>query len=69
MKRKAQPHPDSRLHWLCPFCGDPCDRFTALTWCSGCFVEYSSTGVFDSKQKTERFAFAKALQKSGGAKF
>jgi len=68
MRKKAKPHSESRLHWICPFCGEPCDRFTTLTWCSGCFVEYSPTGMFDDQRKTDRFAFAKALQKSGGTK-
>lgn len=60
------------FHMLCPFCGEHCDRTASLTWCSGCYVEWykSRNGdfVFDTKRKTERFAFAKALCKSGGAK-
>lgn len=67
MKKKAKPHPESRLHWVCPFCETPCDRYTELRWCIGCYVEYSPKGLFDDQKKTERFAWAKALNKSGGA--
>lgn len=67
MRKRARRHPESHLHWVCPFCGRPCDRYTELRWCSGCFVEYSQRGVLDDEKKTDRFAFAKAVQKSGGA--
>lgn len=65
-RRQAHRSPDSRLHWVCPFCGRLCDALTALSWCSGCFVEYSTSGLFDASKKTPRFALAKAVQKSGG---
>lgn len=71
MKRPALPH-ESKLHVTCPFCSAPVDYFTALTWCGTCFVEWyknrAGKVVFDDERKTERFAFAKAVCKSGGAK-
>jgi len=42
---------------------------TELRWCSGCFTEWYKIGeryIFDDKRKTPRFAWAKAIQKSGG---
>lgn len=68
MKKRAKISTASRLHWVCPFCGGLCDRITELRWCSKCFVEYSAGGTFDDAKKTERFAFAKAVMKSGGAR-
>jgi hypothetical protein len=68
VKKQANRHPKSRLHWLCPFCGEACDAITELRWCSGCYTEYSQSGMFNDKQKTRRFAFAKALMKSGGTR-
>ena len=70
MKKKAKRI--DRLHVECPICGFLCDFRTALTWCAGCYTEFkvSPNGnvTFDTELKTERFAFAKALMKSGGAK-
>ena len=70
MKRFGKPHPESRLHVLCPFCGYACYRDAALTWCASCFVEYRKTTrgniEFDTHLKTERFFWAKALAKAGG---
>lgn len=54
----------------CPFCKHPCDVMTAITYCGHCYVEFYTDRngdiVFDDKRKTERFAFAKALNKTGG---
>ena len=53
----------------CPFCGFPCTVNTPYSWCSGCYVEYyhsSEHVVFDTARKTPRFAWAKAIAKSGG---
>lgn len=61
-----------RMHVECPFCGRLCDRFSALSWCSGCFVEWyrdrKGRYVFDDRRKTPRFAVAKAVNKAGGVK-
>lgn len=68
-RRQAKKHPSSRFHWVCPFCGDLCDAMTALTWCAGCYTEYTARGVFDKNLKTQRFAIAKAVMKAGGTGF
>jgi hypothetical protein len=70
VKRESCRAPDSRLHIVCPFCGFYVDWMTELRWCSGCYVEWFKRGdkfIFDNRRKTPRFAFAKALQRSGGA--
>lgn len=70
MKKTGKRH--RPFHVECPFCGFLCTapEQTPMTWCSGCFVEYYTTRngsvVFDDKLKTDRFIWAKALQKSGG---
>ncbi len=70
MKRIAERVTDSPFHVTCPFCGHLCDRTAALAWCASCYVEYHTNrdgeSVFDTARKTPRFAFAKALAKSGG---
>jgi hypothetical protein len=61
----------------CPFCGATTVENPTMPWCASCQVEYyesrrpdPATGrrrfVFDSKRKTERFAWGKALNASGG---
>lgn len=68
MKKKTKKI--SHLLCECPFCGYPCDARSALSWCSGCYTEYTTTRTgtvwFDTERKTERFAIAKAFQKTGG---
>jgi len=68
MKKRAKRV--ERFHVRCPFCGDLVDIMTSLSWCSGCFVEWYRTRacnyIFDTERKTERFVWAKAVQKSGG---
>lgn len=69
MKRKAKISEESRFHCVCPFCGYLVGWQTELAWCSKCFVEFSVTDrgiVFDDAKHTPRFAFAKAVMKSGG---
>jgi formylmethanofuran dehydrogenase subunit B len=72
MREIAKLHPASYLHVICPFCGTLCDKTTALTWYSGCFCEYykSKSGkvIFDTIKNTPRFAWGKAIQKSGGVR-
>ncbi len=61
----------------CPFCNAGTVENPTMPWCAACRVEYyeaktedPETGrrrfVFDNKRKTERFAFAKALNAAGG---
>lgn len=54
----------------CPFCGRLCDRTSTMTWCVGCYTEWTVTPrgavVFDTDQRTPRFAWAKAIAKAGG---
>ena len=69
MKRKANISKESRFHCVCPFCGYLVGWQTELSWCSKCFVEFTVTDrgiVFDDAKHTPRFAFAKAVMKSGG---
>jgi len=70
MKKKAKRSTVSRLHIVCPFCGQLVDWITELTWCGNCYVEWYETRsgvfIFDDKRKTERFIWAKAICKSGG---
>lgn len=70
MKKRAEPYPGSRMHVICPFCENACDKFTHLAWCAKCGVEYYNTRqgniVFDTKRRNPDFAFAKAVQRAGG---
>lgn len=72
MKKEAKRSSQRRLHVVCPFCSALVDYRTALTWCSSCYVEFKRKDdgkvIFDDKLKTERFALAKAVMKSGGMK-
>lgn len=66
----------------CPFCGHHQAINENMPWCAKCAVEYGerktyedkygtmsySYVVFDDKKKTERFAWAKALNLSGGVR-
>jgi hypothetical protein len=70
-RRRPLPDPESpRMHMLCPFCMFPCDRTASLTWCSGCYCEWmrdkNGDTWFVPSLKTERFLWAKVIQKSGG---
>lgn len=72
-RRYGRTHPTSYLHVICPFCGHACDRSTPISFCAGCHVEYytsesGKTVIFDTERRTPRFAWAKALMKSGGAR-
>ena len=74
MKRVAKRSPNSALHVVCPFCGYEPTWDTEMTWCAGCYTEFTvghdKDGdlkvIFDTGQRTGRFALAKALAKSGG---
>ena len=69
MKKAAKPHPESRLHVVCPFCDAPVDKFTDLRWCTSCNTEWyrGRNGImFDDRRHTDRFAFAKAVVGAGG---
>lgn len=71
MKQVAKRSPNSRWHVICPFCGYEPTRFTEMTWCANCYTEFTVKNgevIFDDELKTPRFALAKALAKSGGAK-
>lgn len=54
----------------CPFCGASCDPTSPLSWCAGCYTEWTvkpnGDVVFDTELKTPRFAWAKAIAKAGG---
>lgn len=61
----------------CPFCGACAAYNAAMPWCASCQVEYFLSHkvdpiggrkryIFDDKRKTERFAFAKAVNAAGG---
>ena len=77
MKRVAKRSPNSRLHVICPFCGYEVTWLTKMTWCAGCYTEFTVRHArdgelmvtFDDKLKTDRFAWAKALAKAGGVRF
>lgn len=69
MKKKAEPHPSSHLHVICPFCGYPVNHHPTITpWCSDCGIEFyinrNLDVVFDDRRKTPRFALAKAVQQA-----
>ena len=62
-------------HVTCPFCEFLVTIFLAdnMPWCGNCFVEWyrSRDGeriMFDDQRKTPRYAWAKALGRSGGAR-
>ena len=65
------------MHVECPFCGFTVHwglpgSPTPYRWCSGCYTEFTvsesgRTVMFDTELKTPRFAWAKAIAKSGGA--
>lgn len=55
----------------CPFCGLAQDVTNPLSWCAGCFCEYTlassrQSALFDQEKRTERFGFAKAIGRAGG---
>lgn len=70
VRKKAKPHPSSRLHVICPFCGNQADKTANMSWCSECGVEYYTTKSgsvwFDTERETDRFLYGKAIQQSGG---
>ena len=72
MKTVAQRSPNSRFHVICPFCGYEPTWHTEMTWCAGCYTEFTVKDgqvIFDDQLKTPRFAWAKVLAKAGGAGF
>jgi hypothetical protein len=72
MKKAAERSPNSRFHVICPFCGYEPTWHTEMTWCAGCYTEFtvkSGKVIFDDELRTPRFAWAKALAKTGGARF
>lgn len=58
MHKKAQPHPESDRHVLCPFCETACDTAAASHWCTGCGAAWSVDPAgdvsFDSERKADR---------------
>ncbi len=68
MKKIARRH--SVFHVICPFCETLCESRAYLAWCTGCYCEYytrkNGDVIFDTNRKTPRFAWAKAICKSGG---
>ena len=67
MKKVAQRSPNSRFHVICPFCGYEPTWHTEMTWCAGCYTEFTVQDgkvVFDDQLKTPRFVWAKVLAKA-----
>lgn len=71
MKKLAK-QSESRFHVLCPFCNFAVDRTAAIQFCGGCYTEFYRNKdeeiVFDSKRKSDKYIWAKALMKAGGMK-
>jgi len=71
MKKEAQ-RSGERFLYICPFCEAYVDVMTYLKWCGQCGCEWyhnrNGDVIFDTNRKTPRFAWGKAVQKSGGIK-
>lgn len=70
MRQRAQPHPESDRHLLCPFCGTVGDLAAPLAFCTGCGAERSTDDagevVFDSDRKADRQTVDEAVRSTAG---
>ncbi len=70
MRKKAQPHPESDDHMLCPFCDAVCEIEPLPAVCLGCGARISLNGdgpaIFDASHRADRQTAEEAARETSG---